>query len=253
MIKHIKMNILFKYFVILFIFGLLLSSCSKQDNQSNIKTDTNKLTLDSLKNDSSKVYGSGYYDYKDSIESFHMGYNVARDSIYKQNNIKAFENLNLLIQKNPSTPGPYLDRGNHFQNIQKYHEAIGDYNSYIALNPKNYSAYQNRGTAYERIKEYDKALADYSKVIELKPDDTIAHFNKGVVYDATNVFQMAIKEYDSTIMKDPKLAKAYYNRGVTYEKIGEFKKAADDFKKALQLNPQYGEPVKKRIEKLRKR
>lgn len=218
------------------------------DKSSGTKTETDVNRR--IRTDSTSVYGTGYFDYRDTLESFHMGYSKPRDSVYKIENIKEFERLNLLIKSNPTIPGPYLDRGNHLQNIQKYQEAIADYNKYIQMVPDNHSGYMNRGTAHERLKSYDSALWDYDKVILLKPDDTIAFFNKGVVYDALNNPWQAIREYDSCLKRDPRLAKTYYNRGAAYEKIQDWKRAIQDFEKAVTLNPGYKAELEERIKYL---
>lgn len=242
-----------KFILVVFFLTTFIISCGKNDNTEKVNDKISDSKPDSIKIDSTDIYGQAYYSYQDSLLSYHMGYSIPRDSMYKRKNIEIFENLNLLIKKNPKNPGPYLDRGNHFQNIQKYEEAIQDYNKYIELNSNNHSAYLNRGTAYERLKKYDLALADYNKVIELKPNDTIAYFNKGIVYDAINNPEQAIKEYSKVIEIDPLLAKAYYNRGVVYEKIKNYKKALEDYRKALELNPNYGENLRVRIKELEKK
>lgn len=238
-------------FFILMLLVIGLTSCWRRPLTQGDPNDTTKKGVDIPKRtDSTDIYGNGYFDYRDSIESYHMGYSRPRDSIYKVENLKEFERLNLLIRKDTLTPGPYLDRGNHYQNIQKYQEAIKDYDRYIQLYPYNHSAYQNRGTAHERLKQYDQALWDYQKVLSLKPDDTIANFNKGVVYDVLNEPWQAIKEYDTVIVKDPRLAKAYYNRGTAYQKVQKYDEAIKDFQKAMQLNPTYKEELSRKIDYL---
>lgn len=201
--------------------------------------------------DSTDVYGTGNFDYKDSLESYHRGYSIPRDSLYKVWNTKAFQRLDELIRKYPLKPGPYLDRGNHFQNIKLYREAISDYNEYIKLYPYNHSAYMNRGNAYERFKIYDSAMWDYRKVLELKPDDTIANFNKGNIYDIRGRYDSAVMEYDTVIIKDPNLAKGYYNRGTSYLANRKFKEAARDWEQAIILNPSYEAELRSKINKIR--
>jgi len=226
-----------------------LNACTKRLQTGNNGDSTKVINVDKTK-DSTDIYGNGYFDYRDSIESYHMGYSIPRDSVYKVENLKAFEKLNLIISKDSLNPGPYLDRGNHLQNIHKYIEAIRDYDRYIQLNPYNHSAYQNRGTAHERLKHYDLALWDYQKVLALKPNDTIANFNKGVVYDVINEPWQAIKEYDTVIVKDSRLAKAYYNRGSSYEKVEKYDEAIENYQKAIQLNPTYKEELIRKIDYL---
>ncbi len=232
---------------LLIVLAISFYSCQRESNigTTSVKSKDSLNRNENLRmvGDSTDVYGKGYFKYQDTIDNWHMGYSIPRDSAYKVWDLKEFERLNLLIRDNPVEPGPYLDRGNHFQNINKYREAIDDYNRYIAVVPDNHSAYQNRGTAHERLKNFDSALWDYTKVIELKPRDTIAFFNRGVVYDAINNPWQAIKEYDSVIIIDPRLAKAYYNRGASYEKIKNYGMAVKDFEKAMELNPKYREEL----------
>jgi tetratricopeptide (TPR) repeat protein len=201
--------------------------------------------------DSTDIYGTGNFDYRDSLESYHRGYSIPRDSIYKVWNTQAFKELNELIKKKPVNPGPYLDRGNHFQNIKFYREAISDYNEYIRLTQTNHSAYMNRGNAYERFKIYDSAMTDYNMVLYLKPDDTIANFNKGNIYDILGKPDSAVLQYDTVVFKDPRLAKGYYNRGTSYLAQRKFKEAARDWEQAILLNRAYESELRPKINKIR--
>jgi tetratricopeptide (TPR) repeat protein len=201
--------------------------------------------------DSTDIYGTGNFDYRDSLESYHRGYSIPRDSLYKVWNTKAFQELNELIKKKPVNPGPYLDRGNHFQNIKFYREAISDYNEYIRLTQSNHSGYMNRGNAYERFKIYDSAMADYNMVLYLKPDDTIANFNKGNIYDILGKPDSAVYQYDTVLIKDPRLAKGYYNRGTSYLAQRKFKEAARDWEQAIMLNRSYETELRPKINKIR--
>ncbi|MGH2574567.1 MAG: tetratricopeptide repeat protein [Ignavibacteria bacterium] len=209
------------------------------------------MTSSQITKDSSDIYGTGDFYYRDSLQSFHRGYSIQRDSLYKVKNIKAFERLNFLIRKYPVRPGPYLDRGNHFQNIKMYPEAINDYDKYIEMRPSNHSAYMNRGNAHERLKHYDLAMKDYNKVLELKPNDTIAHFNRGIIHDLLGRYDSAVKEYDTVIIKDRRLAKAYYNRGTSYVALKNYTMAVKDWEEAIRLNPVYEPDLRPRINKIK--
>ncbi len=203
------------------------------------------------RNDSTDIYGTGNFDYRDTLESYHRGYSIPRDSLYKVWNTKAFQELNELIRKKPILAGPYLDRGNHFQNIKMYREAISDYNEYIKRNQSNHSAYMNRGNAYERFKIYDSAMWDYNKVLELKPNDTIANFNKGNIYDILGRYDSAVMQYDTVVIKDPRLAKVYYNRGTSYLAQRKFKEAARDWEQAIILNRIYESELRPKINRIK--
>ncbi len=257
-----------KFFSIIFLLflavSLLFNGCGKNDDT---KQQTKKDSLELIpitqtevqktephypvNRDSTDIYGTGNFLYKDTLDSFHKGYSIPRDSVYKVYNTKAFKDLDELIRKHPKKPGPYLDRGNHFQNIKMYPEAIQDYNMYIKMDPYNQSAYMNRGNAYERLKYYDSAMWDYQKVLELKPNDTIANFNKGNIYDILEKFDLAVKEYDTVLVKDVHLAKAYYNRGTSYLNLRNYQAAVNDWEEAIKLNPNYEADLRPRINKIK--
>jgi len=244
---------------------VLLTSCTKEDKNESSRKDsleqitkvppqdiqtTNSIPQGNLK-DSTDIYGNGNFIYNDSLDSYHRGYSIPRDSVYKVWNTKAFKQIDELIKKHPLKPEPYLDRANHFQNIKMYPEAIADYDKYIKLNPRNPSAYMNRGNAYERLKEYDSAMWDYQKVLELKPNDTIANFNKGNVDDILGKYDLAVKEYDTVVIKDVRLAKVYYNRGTSYLNMKNYSAAVDNWENAIRLNPYYETDLRPRINKIR--
>jgi tetratricopeptide (TPR) repeat protein len=253
------------------VFAALLTGCSKQPSEKEkmlgsdtitgtyTQDTTGMYTGDSLtyatylqRGDSTDIYGTGYYDYRDTLESFHDGYSKPRDSVYKVYNIKAFERLNYLIRLDSTKPGPYLDRGNHFQNIKMYEEAIRDYDRYIAKVQTNHSGYMNRGNAHERLKHFDKALNDYDSVIILKPRDTIAYYNKGVVFDYLKMYDSAVVNYSKAIEIDPRLAKAYYNRGIAFRNLKQYANAKRDWEMAIRLNPKYEAELRERINALGK-
>ena len=250
----------------IFTFICLFTSCSRQsDREKSIKDSIEKITGSNTTNgydqdftnitggrtDSTDIYGTGNFNYHDSLDSYHRGYSIPRDSIYKVWNTKAFRQYDEEIKKHPLKPQPWLDRANHWQNIKMYPEAIKDYNRYIELYTKNPSAYMNRGNAHERLKEYDSAMNDYTMTLYLKPDDTIANFNKGNIYDIRGQSDLAVKEYDTVLMKDPRLAKGYYNRGTSYAALKNYEEAIRNWEEACRLNPIYEPDLRPRINRLR--
>lgn len=54
--------------------------------------------------------------------------------------------------------------------LEKFYEAIDDFNFYLAENPLAIEAYFNRGIAYNKCGSYDFALRDLNKTIEINPN-----------------------------------------------------------------------------------
>jgi len=258
------MKILIYIISVSFVFSFSFWSCKnkiekeKSERRDSIENITGSITYDSANStitvkagDSTWIYGTGDFNYHDTLESYHRGYSIPRDSIYKVWNIQAFKEIDDAIKKHPVEPGPYLDRGNHFQNIKMYPEAIKDYNRYIELYSYNPSAYMNRGNAHERLKEYDSAMNDYNMTLKLKPNDTIANFNKGNIYDIRAQYDSAVKQYDTVLIKDPRLAKGYYNRGTSYAAMKNYVEAVKNWEEAIRLNPTYEPDLRPRINRIR--
>ena len=75
-------------------------------------------------------------------------------------------------------------------------------------------AYSNRGNAKAALERYDDAITDYDEAIRLKPDYAEAYSNRGIAKAALGRYDDAIADYDEAIYLKPDLAAAYYNRGI---------------------------------------
>jgi len=135
----------------------------------------------------------------------------------------------------------------------------------------------NRGNCYQKLKEYKNAINDFSTIIKLHPDDSNAYFNrsnareklgdaKGTENDRKTVkyFERKnithdlyispqpteIENYDldkftndkskllDEISITPNSYSLYFELGNTYAKIREFQKAIENFTKAIELYPE---------------
>ena len=54
-----------------------------------------------------------------------------------------------------------------------------DYSHVLQLNPALISAYLSRGSAYNKLERFEEALQDFNKVIELDPNNSEAYNNRG--------------------------------------------------------------------------
>jgi len=146
----------------------------------------------------------------------------------------------------------FMSRGNSYLEMERYDQAINDYNQAIILVPDNANFYSNRANAYEQKNQSNRAISDYNTAIHLNPKFAIAYNNRGTVFKNQEKFESAIADFNKSISLNPGYPYVYLNRGTTYEQIGEFDKAESDFRMAIRLNPNDEFLVKEVYESLKR-
>ena len=133
------------------------------------------------------------------------------------------------------------------EKLNKYKEAIQDYDEAIKINPKHAPAYHNRGNAkaelglheedkLEKLNKYKEAIQDYDKTIEINLYYEPAYYGRGNAKFSLGQYKEAIQDYDEALKINPDYAPAYYNRGLAKDKLGLYEEAKEDFKKANELD-----------------
>ncbi len=116
-----------------------------------------------------------------------------------------------------------------------YDEIIEVMKEQISSNPKNAALYVNRGAAHAMMNRFQEAIEDFDRALYLRPDALVVYYNRGLVYIETGRYQDAVSDLDTLIKFNPQDAQAYYNRGIAYEKLGDWESAARDLKTAAGL------------------
>ncbi len=154
---------------------------------------------------------------------------------YEGNFEAAFLIANQIIEKEPAKG--FFVRGNVYDDLGNYEQALSDYNQAIALDPKYAAAYNNRGIIYDDLGNYEQALSDYNQAIALDPKDALAYNNRGIIYKDLGNYEQALSDYNQAIALDPKYALAYNGRGIIYKDLGNYEMALSDYNQAIDLDP----------------
>lgn len=107
--------------------------------------------------------------------------------------------------------------------------------------PKEWQPYPYfyRGQAYRRLEKYVEALADFDKAVEIKPDLAAAHFEAGMAFHAQEKYKQAIGAYDKAIKISPDNADYLYSRCVSKSWSGDNAGARDDCRKAVKIKDDF--------------
>jgi tetratricopeptide (TPR) repeat protein len=89
----------------------------------------------------------------------------------------------------------FLERGNAYFQLDKFQEALIDYNTSISLNPNYYKGLINRGQCHLNLTNNKSAMNDFTLAMRLDGTRGEAYYFRGLAYlDQTNSVKAANKE-----------------------------------------------------------
>jgi tetratricopeptide (TPR) repeat protein len=89
--------------------------------------------------------------------------------------------LSKAIAIKPDYKTAYSNRAATYMNLQRYEEAIKDFEKYLLYEPKSADIYNSIGVCYQRLEKYPESLTAYNKAIELNRD-AIYFLNRSFTY-----------------------------------------------------------------------
>ena len=151
---------------------------------------------------------------------------------------EALQDYNRAIELDPKYKWAFTGRGFTYRSIERYEEALQDYNRAIELDPTYEWAFTGRGFTHYLMERYDEALQDYNCAIELDPKDERAFRCRGLTYRSIERYDEALQDYKRAIELDPK-DWVFAERGLTYRLMERYDEALQDYNRAIELDPKY--------------
>ena len=142
-----------------------------------------------------------------------------------------------VIEKNPSDPGLYNNRGQAFLTAGYFEEAFQDFNKAIALKPDYKHALTDRGNVYYATKQYALAISDFNAAIAVDKTFALAYYDRANAYVRVQKFDLAFQDYSTALQLKPDYGEAFFNRGTLKLALGDSSGACDDFQKASRFIP----------------
>jgi len=120
--------------------------------------------------------------------------------------------------------------------MERYKEALADFNKAIELKPDYAWAIARRGDVYQALKRYKEAVLDYQRAIHLEPDNPLHHNNLGGVYLEWRRLDDAKREFEKRVeMRLEDALNAYICLGLIAYYQGDMDGAKQQFEQALRI------------------
>jgi tetratricopeptide (TPR) repeat protein len=147
------------------------------------------------------------------------------------------ETISLLtkaIQLDPDSGEIYHNRGMAYCNLQRWSEALADFNRAIALAPHP-SSYEQRGIVYYQMGDRESARKDLEQALRMDPRRAVPLVNLGWLCIEEGRYREAVDYCTRAIAIEPTLSSAYTNRARAYLELGDSLRGLADLQRADEL------------------
>lgn len=154
---------------------------------------------------------------------------------------RAVADYTAAIRLEPS-PLALRARARTYLRLQKYGEAIADFDRVLALSPDDATTLVNRGQVQLAQKQYDQASKDLDRALALKPNGeeaALAYLTRGRVHFERKNFAAAVADFSEAVRRQPGQAPALDHRGAAHHRLGQFEQADADYRESLRLDPKF--------------
>lgn len=125
------------------------------------------------------------------------------------------------IERMPSNPATWSNRGNARVSQFKLKAAIADFDKASQLAPDEPGPYLNRGTAWEGLGDWERAIADYNRALAIDPEDPVALNNRGNANGGQGDWEAAKADFYHAAELARGFALANINYALTLYQLGE--------------------------------
>ncbi|MDQ1352413.1 MAG: hypothetical protein QG657_2719 [Acidobacteriota bacterium] len=148
-------------------------------------------------------------------------------------------------EKTPEFIEVCINIGNCLQKMEKYDEAIAQYNKFLeAVLVKTEKielqaqALASIGEIYVKQEKMEKAQEFFMKSVELNPKNEILAYNVAEIFFGNNKNEEAAKYYQIASQIKPQWGIPYLKLGYVYLNLGDNQKAIEYFNKFMEVDPQ---------------
>lgn len=144
-----------------------------------------------------------------------------------------------LLQRHSDDADSWAFKGRYALSRQEYHTADSLLTRAIRLQPQVYNYYVARALARHGMNRFGEAIADYDQCISLVPQHFVAHYNRGLLLALVGESNRAIDDFSFVIEQEPDNILAIYNRALLRQQTADYRGAVADFSRIIREYPHF--------------
>lgn len=143
----------------------------------------------------------------------------------------AFVSFTASLANNPMANLVLHNRASLLCDMERYDEAMSDYDTLIRNFPDDTEAYYRRGLLYLEQHNRTKAEADFKKAEQIDPDNLYTRLSKALIYKLDDNWAAAEKIYTTLIRTEQTVDPSFYmNRAECYVNTDQIFRASADLR-----------------------
>ncbi|MEZ4887193.1 MAG: tetratricopeptide repeat protein [Chitinophagales bacterium] len=148
---------------------------------------------------------------------------------------KALQYFNEALKYHPNDPHALNERAGVYFELQDIERGFNDVNLLIEVDPSYYQAYLNRAILYSISNNHAAAVKDYTQYLKKKTEDDRAYNWRGISYLQLQNFDKALTDFNKAIKLKPTVGEYFFNRGKANAALGKDGQAQQDMQRAKAL------------------
>lgn len=155
----------------------------------------------------------------------------------------ATASLFILNSINTANAGDLYKKANTFYELQRYEDALDNYQQAIDIKPEYAQAWNGQAKALYELDSHEKALSAYDKAIELEPNYLDSWRGRGFALNKLKRYQEAIYSFDKALKLQPESPEVLNAKGQALSNLKRYDEAIQSYDKAVELQPDYDQAL----------
>ncbi len=173
---------------------------------------------------------------ENQAEAYHLKGNVYLET---RDTNKAISSFQTAIEQDNKYVDAYYDLG-MLNAARKNPVAFDYYAAALKINPAHEQTLYAKAKLLQDLEKYDEAISEYNAVLLKFSSCEQCYYNLGAIYlNVKKEYEKAVESFSNAINLNPNYLEAYFARGYTYTRLNKINSARADYNMCLKLQPDY--------------